>query len=59
MGTTTISLDINEICGSVLMSLQDRQENISRLIWHHQSEIEGYDIEQGMGSVRMVHCIQS
>lgn len=59
MGTTTISLDINEICASVLMSLQDRQENISRLIWHHQSEIEGYDIEQGIGSLWMVRCTQS
>lgn len=47
MGTTTVSLDINDICGSILRSIQDRQQAIGQMIWRHQSEIEGFDIEQG------------
>lgn len=47
MASSKMSLDIYEVCGSVIDSFRDRQTQVAELLWKHQAQAEGYDLEQG------------
>lgn len=47
MASSKMSLDIYEVCGSVIESFRDRQSQVAELIWKHQAQQEGFDLEHG------------
>lgn len=50
MASSKMSLDIYEVCGNVIDSFRDRQTQVAELLWKHQAQAEGYDLDQGKTS---------
>ena len=47
MASSKASLDIYEVCGNVIESFRDRQSEVAELLWKHQAQVEGFDLENG------------
>jgi hypothetical protein len=47
MNVTLTYTSIYEVCGSVIESFRDRQTQVAELLWKHQAQVEGFDLEHG------------
>lgn len=48
--STTMTLDIYDVCHDVIQSFRDRQETVIDLIWAHQAQLEGLDLTTGLST---------
>ncbi|KAF2722764.1 hypothetical protein K431DRAFT_221415 [Polychaeton citri CBS 116435] len=45
MASPSTSLDINDVCGDVVRSFHERKSNVIELIWAHQANISGTNLD--------------
>lgn len=54
MTASSISLDIYEVCASIIESFRNRTIQVEELIWNHQAQVEGFDIDRGNECVSLL-----
>lgn len=55
MTSSKTSIDICEISGSVIESFRDRQSQVAELLWKHQAQVEGFDMEHSKLPFKLSH----